>query len=108
MAKEPFSLEQYLLSRELTEPDRDLDTEILDTPELLSKAAAAWLDSKEGIRLVVRSRLMKVRQELIFTAIPQEVPVLRQALLELANLLDDFERYANENARRIEAQNKGE
>lgn len=103
MVKAPISLEQYLLARGLSEPDRDLDTEILETPELLAKAAAAWVDSKEGIRLVVRSRLLKIRQELIFDAIPQEVPVLRQAVMELAGLLEDFERFAAENARRIEA-----
>src|SRR3954465_1468779 len=87
------SLEQYLLSRELMEPDRELDKEILETPDLLAKAGLAWGTSKDGIRLVVRARLMKLRQELIFRAYPQEVPVLRQAIVELANLLDDVERY---------------
>src|SRR4051812_10146397 len=97
-----MELEHYLLDRELQEPDRDIDREILETPDLLAKAATAWSHGKEGIRLVVRSRLMKIRQELLFKAVPQEVMVLRQSLVELAALLDDFERYSNAHERGIE------
>lgn len=97
-----IELEKYLLDRGLSEPDRELDREILETPELLAKAATAWSHGKEGILLVVRSRLMKIRQELLFKAVPQEVMVLRQALVEVASLLDDFERYSEANTRGIE------
>lgn len=99
-----MELEKYLFKRKLTEPDRDLDREILETPDLLAKVHTAWDHGKEGIRLVVRSRLMRIRQELIFRALPQEMVVLRQALVELASLLDDFERYSEANKRGIEQQ----
>jgi len=107
MEKKPLSvsLEQYLYTRGLTEPDRDLDTTILDTPELLAKAGAAWVDNKEAIQLVVRSKISKLREELELRAIPQEVPVLRQAIVELVGLLDDFQRYAEEHKRRTENSN---
>lgn len=94
-----LNLEKYLLERKLHEPDRDLDREILETPDLLAKAHTAWDHGKEGIRLVVRSKLMKIRKELIFKAVPQETVVLRQALVEIASLLDDFERYAEAHKR---------
>lgn len=108
MAEKQISLEQYLLNRGLMEPDREIDTEILEKPDLLDSAASAWITSKEGIRLVVRARMMKLRKELIFDAEPVEVPELRRAVCELAALLDDFERYAEESKRRTEETNSKE
>lgn len=103
-----MELEKYLLERGLHEPDRELDREILETPDLLAKAHTAWSHGKEGIHLVVRSRLMKIREELIFRCVPQEVPVLRQALVEVASLLDDFERYAEAHKRGMTTEPKQE
>jgi hypothetical protein len=98
-----ISLEQFLLDRKLTQPLTD--TEILDTPEKLSRAAAAWQDSKEGITLVLNAKIAALREYVSDKAIPQEVTVYRQAIVEIAGILSDFERYAAENARRLKQEN---
>ncbi len=84
-------LEQYLLNRGVDIMDRAKPLEIINDKELLTRVAGAWSANKDEIRLVVRARCEKLRHQLIFTALPQETVVLRQALAEVAGILDDFE-----------------
>lgn len=95
-------LEKYLLERELSIPHTDLDAEILSSPEKLQCVAGVWVgEGKKGIKLAVEARIMKLREEIELRAPPQEVIVLRQSIVDLASLLEDFENYAQENERRI-------
>lgn len=95
-------LEQYLLARGLYDPKIDPNKALLENDELLGKVANLWNnpDSKEALLAIVRIRLDVLREELLFKAVPQEVLVLRQALLEVAAIIPDFEKYAEEHKRR--------
>lgn len=93
-------LESYLISRGLYDPKQDTKKEILENEALLSAIAGAWNNDKEAIQTVVRARLDVIRDTLLLEAVPQEVMVLRQALLEVAAILTDFESYYEEYQRR--------
>jgi hypothetical protein len=85
------SLKQYLLNRGLNINDRAKPLEITDDKKLLTEVAGAWSANKEAIRLVVRARCDKIREDMIFNTLPHETIVKREALMELAGILHDFE-----------------
>lgn len=89
-------LEKYLLETAVYDPAHALSDEILDQDELLGSVAQAWTTNGDAIRAVVRQRLSKIRTALVMTATPYEVLPLRQALVEVAAILEDFERYTAE------------
>lgn len=95
-------LEQYLFARGLVDPKLDPNKAILENDELLGKIANAWnnKDFQDAMLAVIRVRLDAIREELLFKAIPQEVLVLRQSLIDVASIIPDFEKYAEEHKRR--------
>src|SRR3990167_5687826 len=106
-------LEQYLFNRGLFEPAKIgqniiegqqevVGGEILSNDDLLSKVSNLWTSNKEAIIAVVKARILTNITELILKAFPQETIVLRQIILELSQILNDFEKYSNEHLRRVE------
>ena len=106
-------LEQYLFNRGLFEPAKIgqniiegqqevVGGEILSNDDLLSKVSNLWTSNKEAIIAVVKARILTNITELMFKAFPQETIVLRQVILELSQILNDFEKYSNEHLRRVE------
>ena len=106
-------LEQYLFNRGLFEPAKIgqniiegqqevVGGEILSNDDLLSKVSNLWTSNKEAIIAVVKARILTNITELMFKAFPQETIVLRQVILELSQMLNDFEKYSNEHLRRVE------
>lgn len=96
------NLSTYLLERgvDLPKPSRD----IFDDGERLKNATQAWITCEKGIRAVVEQRVHKIREELLLHARPEEVIVLRQVLVEVASILDDFQTCVAESERRRKAQ----
>jgi len=84
-------LERYLYNRGIEITGRQKPLEISEDAELLNAVAGAWTSDKEAIQAVVRARIDVLREKLICTALPQEVVVLRNAMVELAGILEDFE-----------------
>ena len=106
-------LEQYLFNRGLFEPAKIgqniiegqqevVGGEILSNDDLLSKVSNLWTSNKEAIIAVVKARILTNITELMFKAFPQETIVLRQVILELSQILNDFEKYSSEHLRRVE------
>lgn len=93
-------LAKYLLEMGLFDPERDLDSTILDNDELLSSVAALWDQYEKIIRLMIKARVERIRTEIIEKAHPVEVMPLRQAIVEVSALAGDFIRYAAEYKRR--------
>lgn len=93
-------LERYLYNRRVDINDGKKPLEISENEALLAEVAGAWKTDKNAIQAVVRARLDALREKLIFSALPQEVPVIRQAMVELAGVLEDFETVYNEYANR--------
>lgn len=88
-------LEQHLLTRSLYEPSKDLEAEILaDDAKLASIAGLAGQEA--ALTLLISARISKLRDYLVFKAMPVEVTVYRQAMHELSTLLDDLAAYAKE------------
>jgi len=88
MVHESTSLSEFLKKRglDLSTPK----TPIVDNTEKLEQAAEAWSTHESGIRAVIEERINEVRTELLLDAMPEEVIVLRQSLVELAKVLDQF------------------
>lgn len=111
-------LENYLLNRPLFEPKNIVDAvisgktevsigeEVLNNDELLTKCAGIYQDNQKTLEAVIRSRMFPLIVELVLSAEPQETIVIRQSILELAGLLDDFKKYHEEFLRRKEVKNR--
>lgn len=91
---------QYVISRGYIMPGEDMDATILANDELLSAIAGLWRNSKHVIEAIIKARIYPIQMELVREATPYEVPILRQAMIEVAFIGDDFERYAREFERR--------
>lgn len=91
-------LSEYLIRRGLKEPKlaptRDV---VLASDELLGKVAV--MDTT-ALRALIEARVDDNRDELIMEAMPEEVFVLRQVMVELSALLQDQEYYRAEHERR--------
>lgn len=88
--------EKYILSRGLIEPNTDFRKVVFEDKELLSAAAGIYRGSKHIIEAVIRARIGVIEHELVTEAEPYEVLFLRQAMVEVAMIFDDFEKYAAE------------
>lgn len=93
-------LTKYLNARGIEIIKRDKPLEITEDEALLVDVAGAWTANKEAIRAVIQARCDKLREKLIVTDMPFEVPVTRQALVELSGILQDFETIHAEFAKR--------
>lgn len=84
-------LEKYLYRRGFDLVERQKLVEITEDNEQLASVAGTWKSSKDDIKLVVRARLDVLRRHLLFSSLPQETPVIRQCMAEVAGILEDFE-----------------
>ena len=97
------NLEQYLLSRGITldpleiEKGEDL---VLKNGELLKEVSEIWTGHKGAVTAVLQTRINAIVKEIINKATPPETIVLRQALVEIGAILNDFDKYSAEYARR--------
>lgn len=94
-----FNLQEYLLNRGFTLTEVK-DMTILEDESLINSVAEAWKSHKPAITAVLQRRISHIRDELITSASPYEVLPLRQALAELATVIDDFEKLSEEVANR--------
>lgn len=92
----------YLNNRGIKIIKRDKPLEITENEEQLANVAGCWTANADEIRLVFQARCDKLREKLIFTDMPYETPVTRNALMELGGILEDFERIEAEFKQRSE------
>lgn len=109
--KKPL-LEEYLIGRELFDPNDvvseiiagikeiPVGEEILSNDETLGQVADLWLNKKKALESVIRARIRSLVLELVLIAEPAETIVIRQSMLELVAVLDDFKKYNEEHTRR--------
>ena len=94
-------LSTHLRSRGLTLEAIAVEVDpIMEDAEMLEKAAALWHENQSIITQVIQARVNAIGNHLLNKAIPEEVPVLRQSLVEISALLDDFNKYHGEVVRR--------
>lgn len=98
-----MELSEYLLSRGLSlDPaviEGDYDA-VMSNEALLQEAAELWTAHKGLITAILQARINALGRQILIKAIPQEVIVLRQAVVEVGALTDDFEKYKGEWERR--------
>lgn len=96
-----MDLSEHLRSRGLNLDPVNIDEDpVLDNEGAVEAVAGVWEGNAHYIRLVIQARLNAIGKNLIYRAIPEEVPVLRQALVEVSAIINDFERYSEEHRRR--------
>ena len=113
-------LEEYLIGRELFEPNDvvgeiiagikeiPVGEEILGNDETLGQVADLWQNKHKALEAVIRARIRSLVLELVVVAEPTETIVIRQSMLELVSVLDDFKKYTDEHTRREEIKNRPE
>lgn len=111
-------LDKYLTERGLFEPGELVKAiaqggkevligqEILNDDEVLARVAGAWQSNYSAIEAVIKARIYAIVVEMVMSAYPQEVIVLRQSMVEIAKILEDFKKYNEEHLRREEAKNR--
>lgn len=68
--------------------------------DTLNKLATMWTNYHKEIKTFIQRRLNQIQEDLVMKAKPEEVVVLRQAIVEIAVLLDEFEQISQEAERR--------
>lgn len=113
-------LEKYLVERGLFEPtdvvkaivsgkqEVPVGEEILNNDDLLGQCAGMYQNNQRALEAVIRARILPLVVELVMRAYPQETIVIRQSILEVAKILDDFKKYSDEYTRRSEIKNRPE
>jgi hypothetical protein len=92
-------IEKFLVERGLNEPKKTPTKEtVLEDDELLAKIANI---DPVALHALIEGRIDYNREELVMRAVPAEVFVLRQIMLELSEVMADHETYRIENERRI-------
>ncbi len=97
------SLSEYLRNRGLTLDPVEVQEghdPILADENLVKEAAELWNAKKSLLTMVIQARVNAIAKYQLEKAIPEEVMVYRQALVELGALITDFEKYVGENSRR--------
>lgn len=91
---EDQTLQTFLLKRKIDLNKNPItSTEIKSDKVMLAKVGSLLNDHGDVLRLIIEARLAPIREELIMTATPYETLPLRQALVEVALLLDDIAGY---------------
>lgn len=98
MASDLF--EKYLITRGIVKPNEDMNEALLANDEFLAEIAGMFEGHPRALLAIIQARVHKITKELVQEATPYEVIILRQAMVEVAALYDDFERYAQEYRRR--------
>lgn len=111
-------LEKYLIGRGLFEPttvvkaiisgkkEVPIGEEILNNDDLLAQCAGMYQNNQRALEAVIRARIFPLVVELVLRAYPQETIVIRQSILEISAILDDFKKYSDEYTRRSEIKNR--
>lgn len=97
------TLSQYLMQRGLVlEPEhiQAADDPVLSDENLLAEASELWRGHERLITLVVQARVNAIARQILEKCVPQETIVLRQSLVEVGAILDDFVKYQREQERR--------
>lgn len=97
---------KYLNARGIEIINREVPLEITNDEELVADIAGVWKTSNEGIRAVIQARCDILTNKLVFDCLPYEVPIIRQTLIELGGILEDFEKISQEFNSREEIKNK--
>lgn len=93
-------LDDYALSAELYDPKQDMQAKILEDNATLEDIASVWKDHQKALIAIIGHRMQHVEEMIIKEARPQDVPMYRQALVELGNIFKTFEKYSKEYGRR--------
>lgn len=98
-----LGLAEYLLARGIRLEPTAIDAKtdpILQNAELLQAAAETWQGKENIITQTIQARVNAIANRIQTDATPYEVTPLRDCLVEVAAIIDDFRRYAAEHDRR--------
>lgn len=91
---EDQTLESFLLKRKIDLTKQPITADEIKSDKLmLAKVGGLLNDNGDVLRLIIEARIDVIRAELLMRATPYETIVLRQAIVEVALLLDDIEGY---------------
>ncbi|MBW8034711.1 MAG: hypothetical protein FVQ79_03415 [Planctomycetes bacterium] len=100
-------LEEYLLNRGLNiNPIKIEEDPVADSPALVKEVAEVWESHKTALTAVLQARINQISREILQKVRPAELLIYRQALVEVAAVIIDFEKYVGIN-KRTEAKEKG-
>ncbi len=100
MADDKTLLYTQLTARGLVDTKRDFPKEILENEEVLAQIAGIFNTYEKGLTALIQARIHEIKEELVMKATPAEVIVLRQCMLEVAQIFDDCKKYKIEYGKR--------
>jgi len=94
-------LSEYLRNRGLVfKPMEKENDQILESDDLLREASELWESRQNILTIIIQARVNAIAKNILEKAIPEEVLVLRQSLVELGAILTDLSKYSSEYKRR--------
>lgn len=100
-------INKYLLERGLWKPvsgiSKGESNDILDDPDKLAQVAGLFETFAKPLAWVLEEKIKKMALELIREAVPQEVIIIRQNMIEVSSIYDELEQYSIEYTKRKEA-----
>lgn len=101
--------ERYLLAGLRTGKPLVTCEDILNDPSKLERVGTMVKEYREELDLIIQARISPIREDLLLHCSPYETVQLRNIIIELAMLGDDFNKYVNglellmiENAKKAE------
>lgn len=95
-----MTFERYLETRGVDIASMPMPKSITENNDTLARVAGAWKTNRAEIEAVVMARIAELREELILRAAPYEVVILREKIVQLLAIFDDFEKLTAEFDRR--------
>lgn len=98
---------KYLLERRLLSPSIALkggaDDEILKDEEVLARCAGLFDTFGPALASILNECVKEIASEMLTKSVPQEVPILRQVMVDVAAIYDRAQSYSIEYKKRQDA-----
>lgn len=96
-----MKLSEYLAQRGIIlDPTKIGDDNILNDAEALKEVAGVWKEHNATIKKVLQERVNAIAMRILNNNLPFEGTIYQQAMVEVAAIINDFEKYSAELARR--------
>ena len=96
------SLSEYLRARGLSLDPQIVDEDsVLNDDLVIKEVADLWQGHQGAIVMVLQARINALGKVILEKAPPEEVLVLRQCMVEIGAIIDDFRKYHSESERRV-------
>lgn len=95
------SLTEYLLARGISLDPTEIDNDpVLADEELLKEVVSVWGDHKDALKKIIEARVRSIASKRVLDGTGYDTIIYKQAMVEVAAIISDFQSYSEELSRR--------